>query len=92
VIELDDLDPELRTIILELGRHPKVVVGCGSKAVILYVRDRQTKKLVESKIPEEYLAQILVVLTGRIRPARQAYTKAHEPAPKDPAKRRKARG
>ena len=70
-MRLQDLDPKLRVILEELGRHPKVQVGCGAKDVILYIQGAQTQKMVESKIPNEYREIVRMVRTARIRPAKR---------------------
>ncbi len=81
MIRIADLEPELQQLLTELGKNPKVVIATGARMVILYARDRQIQKQVESKIPEEYRQQVEVVLTGKIRPAR------HEPTSKAAKKR-----
>lgn len=66
---VEDLDPALQALLVDQHRRGNLVVGIGAKSVIVYVKNRQVKKLVESKISEEYVDRIQVELTGRIRPA-----------------------
>jgi len=76
MIKLEDLEPELRTFLTSMGRHPRIAIGFGAKTVFLYVPNRQLKKQVESQIPGEYRAWVQVVLTGGIRPASAAKRKS----------------
>lgn len=69
-MKITDLELGLQALLAELGKHPRIVIGLGSKTVVIYVANHQLKKLVESRIPTDYLAQIQVVVTGRLRPAR----------------------
>jgi hypothetical protein len=81
VIRIEDLEPELQSLLTSWGRHPKVVIATGARTVILYVSDRRIQKQVESEIPQEYLDSVQIVLTRKVRPAR------HEPASKIAKKR-----
>lgn len=56
---------------MHIGQHPKVIVACGAKDVILYVQGLRTVKVVESKIPNEYRKVIRIVSVGRVRPAKR---------------------
>jgi len=75
MIALEDLDKELQTVLAELGRHPKIAIGLGQKAVFIYVQGRQTEKLAASKISKEHLPCVQIVRTGRISPAAKKKSK-----------------
>ncbi len=68
-MRIQDLEPKLQEFLAILSQHPKVMVACGARDVILYIEGARTQKMVEQKIPYEYREQVRIIPTKKVRPA-----------------------